>query len=336
MDNARLDFLFQRYINGSCTDDEARELMQFISKNDSPEIRRFLNHVWEHDSDKLPPEKADRIVGNILNISGGTASAGQKQKRLVWLKAAAAIVFTVLSGGLLYQFLFSEKEKLVAGQLAEAAQHQLIRLPDGSTVILNAGSALEYSDTFSDKKQRVVYLKGEAFFDIRHDATKPFIVRTEKISTTVLGTAFNVKAYPGQDNITVTVTRGKVSVSDDHKVLGIITPDQQITFHKASRQAAQQAVKSREVTAWAEKDIFFDDVSMRDAADQLAERFRVNISFENERAGNCRFTATFIRGEDLYQILDVICAFNQASYTTDAAGNISISGKGCTPQTDLY
>jgi transmembrane sensor len=334
MDNARLDFLFQRYINGSCTDNEASELIQFISENDSPETRRVLNNLWNHSTDKLPPEKADRILEDILKTSGA-ARAGQKQKHLVWLKAAAIIVFTALSGGMFYEFLFPEKRRLSADEIAETSQHQFIRLPDGSAVILNAGSKLEYADTFSDKESREVYLAGEAFFDIRHDVSKPFVVRTEKISTTVLGTAFNVRAYPGQDNITVTVTRGKVSVSDEHQVLGIITPDQQITFHKASRKAARQVVKSREVTAWAEKDIFFDDVSMSDAAHQLEERFGVNISFENEKAGNCRFTATFIRGEDLYQILDVICAFNQARYTTDALGNISISGKGCTLQTDM-
>lgn len=329
MDNARLDYLCQRYINNSSTDEEVRELMQFIGENDSPEIRRFLDHLWNHASDTLPPKKASRILGNILNTSGGTVRTNQKQKSLVWLKAAAVILFTALAGSLYYQFLFSENKKLAADQLSETTQHQFIRLPDGSTVILNAGSTLEYPATFSDKKNREVSLKGEAFFDIRHDASKPFVVRTEKISTTVLGTAFNVKAYPGQDDITVTVTRGKVSVSDEHKVLGIITPDQQITFHKERKQASQQTVKSREVTAWAEKDIFFDDVSMRDAAGQLEERFGVTISFKNEAVGSCRFTATFIRGEDLHQILDVICAFNQASYTTDAAGNISISGKGC-------
>lgn len=324
----RLNTLFQRYINASCTEEELSELMQLISKHDSPEARDFLQHLWNNPAHTLPAEKAEKILRAILSLSGSQPTE-REQRSLTWLKAAAVIIFTVLSGGLVYQFAFREKQVQPAAIIMEEPP-RFIRLADGSRVILNAGSTLDYPETFNDQKTREVRLTGEAFFDIRHDADKPFVVHTEKISTMVLGTAFNVKAYPGQDDITVTVSRGKVRVSDEDKVLGIITPDQQIVVHKTSRKSLQQVVKSGNATAWTEKDIFFDDASMRDAVDELAERFNVRIALENERVGNCRFTATFIRGEDLYQILDVICAFNGARYSADGSGNIRISGSGCT------
>lgn len=327
MYNDRLNTLFQRYINASCTEEELSELMQLISKHDSPETRDFLQHLWNNPTYTLPAEKAGKILQAILRSAGKPAE--RRQSSFIWLKAAAVIIFAVLSGSLIYQLVFSEKQMQPVATVTEEL-HRFIRLPDGSRVILNAGSTLNYPETFGDQKKREVHLTGEAFFDILHDAEKPFVVHTEKINTTVLGTAFNVRAYPGQDDITVTVSRGKVRVSDEDKVLGIITPDQQIVVHKKSRKSLQQVIKSDETTAWTEKDIFFDDASMRDAVDELAERFHVHIALENERVGNCRFTATFIRGEDLYQILDVICAFNGAGYTTDGSG-IRISGSGCTP-----
>lgn len=328
MYNDRLNTLFQRYINASCTEEEISELMQLISKHDSAETRDFLQHLWNNPAHTLPAEKAEKILQVILR-SSESKPMEQRQRSFTWLKAAAVIVFTVLSGGLVYKLVSTEKQMQTVADIGEE-KHRFIRLPDGSRVILNAGSTLDYPETFSDEEAREVYLTGEAFFDIRHDANKPFIVHTERINTTVLGTAFNVKAYPGQDNITVTVSRGKVRVSDEDKVLGIITPDQQIVVQKTSRKSLQHVVKSDEATAWTEKDIFFDDASMRDAVDELAQRFNVRIALENERIGNCRFTATFIRGEDLYQILDVICAFNGAQYSTDGSGNIRISGSGCT------
>lgn len=326
MDQDRLNSLFQRYINATCTEEETSELMQLISKHDSPEISDFLQHLWNNPGHTLPAEKAEKILGVILK-NPGSLPRQRRQRSFIWLKAAAVIIFTALSGGLVYRLAFTEKQRSPVAVVAEA--HRFIRLPDGSRVILHAGSTLDYPDTFSDQKTREVHLTGEAFFDIRHDASKSFVVHTEKISTTVLGTAFNVRAYPGQDDITVTVSRGKVRVSDAHKVLGIVTPDQQIVVHKKSRESSQHVVRSDEATAWTEKDIFFDDALMSDAMDELGERFNVPIVLENENIGNCRFTATFIRGEDLYQILDVICAFNGARYSTDASGEIRISGRGC-------
>src|SRR5688572_8298430 len=106
---------------------------------------------------------------------------------------------------------------------------QFLRLPDGSTVLLNEGSKLEYPITFSGDT-REVFLQGEGYFDIQHNPSKPFVVKTANVTTTVLGTAFNVKAFPSEKHITVTVTRGKVKVSKDEKVLGVITHDQQITI----------------------------------------------------------------------------------------------------------
>jgi ferric-dicitrate binding protein FerR (iron transport regulator) len=85
---------------------------------------------------------------------------------------------------------------------------QLINLPDGSKVVLNANSKLEYPPGFSNNT-REVYLDGEAYFDIAHDPGKPFIVHTGSISTRVLGTAFNINAYRSQQFVEVTVTRVK-------------------------------------------------------------------------------------------------------------------------------
>lgn len=250
------------------------------------------------------------------------------------MKVAASLMLILLFGVGSYRIFISDQPDSSAKEVAGYnTGHQFIRLPDGSTALLNEGSTLRYPDSFSGKSSREVSLIGEAFFDIQHDPTKPFVVHTGKLSTTVLGTSFNVKAYEN-DDITVTVTRGKVKVSDDTKVLGIITPDQQITFFKNTQQAQQQVVKASEIVAWADKDIYFDDVSMLEAIKRLEDRFHVQIIFENEKIKDCRFTATFLKGEDLSQILDVICEFNHVTYTKDDSGNIEISGNGCSPENE--
>lgn len=330
MDHLRLTYLFQRYLLGTCSNQEESELIQYITENDNAQVNILLNTLWHNPSETLSRKQQERILNEILSY-GKVISHPRKENRFIGMKIAASIVLIMFFGIGSYQVFFSDPLNSAVKEIAEQhTAHQFIKLPDGSTVLLNEGSTLKYPDSFSEKNSREVSLIGEAFFDIMHDPTKPFVVHTGKLSTTVLGTSFNVKAY-ADDDITVTVTRGKVKVSDDTKVLGVITPDQQITFFKNTQQAQQQVVRASEVVAWADKDIYFDDVSMLDAIKRLENRFHIQITFKNEKIKDCRFTATFLKGEDLNQILEVICEFNHVKYTKDDSGNIEISGNGCFP-----
>jgi transmembrane sensor len=321
----RLEILCKRYLTSSCTPEEEAEFFELLNKTDNPEVRKLLYDVWESPFEKLSSEQTTRTVNSILPqkvvpIEGRSFS---------WLKAAAITAILAIAGVGLYQFVMPT-ERMQPSRTAEVlASSKFMKLPDGSKIILNGDSKLKFPASFEDKKTREVILVGEAYFDIVHDATKPFIVRTGQLSTTVLGTAFNIKAYPDQSDITVTVTRGKVSVSNEAQVLGILSPDDQITFNKSDQQSKLVSVKSDEVHAWRAKDISFDNVTMAEAAEELNERFDVTIKFKNTNIMNCRFTATFIRGEDLDQILHVICEFNKADYSENEDGVIEVSGEGC-------
>ncbi len=336
MDQARLLYLFQRYVDDTCSDAEKNELMQTLAQPASDEaLQALMDKLWEElpENGKLSQEKTERILERILPASHPRfAQPLQKQRSLFspWIKVAAVVTLALLAGAIWYgRSLKNESSYIAQASQPAASEHQFLKLPDGSTVVLNAGSHLEYPASFDGKGRREVLLRGEGYFDIQHDASKPFIVRTGNLTTTVLGTAFNIKAYDDEKNITVTVTRGKVQVSDQGRTLGVITPNQEITFDKSDRQSQQRSVDSNEAIAWKSHDIFFDDITLQEAAAQLEERFHTSIRFENEKTGHCRFTATFLNGEDLDQILQIICEFNGASYVRDAAGNMLIKGDGC-------
>lgn len=332
MDQARLLYLFQRYVDNTCSDAEKNELMQTLAQPASDEaLQALMDKLWEElpENGKLSQEKTERI---LERIHPRFAQPLQKQRSLFspWIKVAAAVTLALLAGAIWYgRSLKNESSYIAQASQPSASEHQFLKLPDGSTVVLNAGSHLEYPASFDGMRRREVLLRGEGYFDIKHDASKPFIVRTGKLTTTVLGTAFNIKAYDEQDSIIVTVTRGKVQVNDEGRRLGVITPNQQITFHKLGRQSYQRTVDSNAAIAWKASDIFFDDITLEEAAAQLEARFHVSIRFENEKTRHCRFTATFLHGEDLDQILQIICEFNDANYVREAAGNLLIKGNGC-------
>jgi ferric-dicitrate binding protein FerR (iron transport regulator) len=163
--------------------------------------------------------------------------------------------------------------------------------------------------------KREVYLEGQAFFDIRHNESKPFIVHTGDITTTVLGTAFNIRAMPGESNITVTVNRGKVKVANKQTTLGVITPRQQITFDRQRVTSNMQLIKTDSYMQWKEETLLFDNLTIAEAAKLLEAKFKTKIAIIDESLSSQRFTASFPKNESLEEALNSICVFNRVRYS---------------------
>ena len=329
MDSSRLTFLFYRYVENTCTEAERTEFFQMVEDPaNADRIKPLLDALWQEVPGKrLSDGSSERIVEEILG-AGSLNVMPRSAVSYPLLKIAAAFVLIALCTGWLFLFNTKDHARGASHNITDVNEPRYIELPDGSDVILNAGSTLEFPQSFNEQA-REVYLVGEGYFDITHDPSREFIVHTGKLKTTVLGTAFNIQAYSGQDNITVTVTRGKVKVSDDKKDFGIVNPNEQITFDRGHNYTRQRIADSHIVTAWMEKDVYFNDVTMEEVVDQLEKRFGKEIVIANDGIKNCRLTATFIKGEDIEQILRIICEFNGATVKKNLSGIFEIKGGEC-------
>lgn len=331
MSYSRLEYLFQRYIERTCSEEERQELLALIRQSMYDKyLKKLIDSSWDMYAidNHFSNEKADNIFNTIIAWEGQYVPLIKKTFIPLWFKVAAIFLITITAGILYYTQPKAENKVAVKQQFHTDKEHRRIQLPDGSTVILNAGSRLEYPKTF-DGNTREVSLVGEGYFDICHDTRKPFKVHTGKLITTVLGTAFNIKAYSREKSITVTVTRGKVEVGDKEHTFNIITPNQQVTYNGENSKHTQRTVNAKNIIEWQKKDVFFDDMRMDEAAKQLEERFGVKMNFTKEALKDCRFTGTFLKGESFEQILDVICSFNNVTYKYNAGGAVLISGEGC-------
>jgi len=245
-------------------------------------------------------------------------------------RIAAVFITLILAGSAAYFYFEGPKDNDVAMGVSKTVNEpKALVLPDGSTVLLKEGSELIVPETFDGQAMRSVTLVGEGYFDIVHDPEKPFVVNTGALQTRVLGTAFLITAYEDDANITVAVSRGKVEVADHQRVIGTLIKDQQITFDKQRRVSAQQVIKSDSTMAWTRHEMHFDDVTFAEAATELSVRYGIQLKFSNEHASVCRFTATFNDGESFMKVLEVICAFNHASYRRVGPGEFVIEGPGC-------
>ncbi|HXB09605.1 MAG TPA: FecR domain-containing protein, partial [Puia sp.] len=198
-----------------------------------------------------------------------------------------------------------------------------ITLPDGSTILLHKNATLDYQSGFTSAAREVT-LHGEAYFDIRR-GTRPFIVHTGPIRTTVLGTAFDINANDERD-IVITVTKGKVKVENAKGEYSILHHDEQLSVDSAHLQKMQ--VNVREALAWKKTWLLFNDVPLREAMDTLARRYHLTVAFTNAAAQTCPVTATFSGAESLDEMINVLSKINNMAYAIDH-DRVTITGDGC-------
>ncbi len=314
-----MEDLFDRYLKGEASPAEIEKVVAWLDHYQHP-------HAEWQQMDKASRDRwLEGLFEDVQESIGGEKIVPIRSRRVLWRSIAAIAAMVLLALGIYLQQ--SPQPQLVSLNVALNQKSQVV-LADGSKVWVNSQSTFTYPKEFSGKT-REVYLSGEAFFDIRHDAAKPFIIHTGKIITTVLGTAFNIKEDKAQHTVVVTVTRGKVSVASENHLLGVITPNQQISVNTVNHVKTQRTVDAGAAGAWQQNAISFDDITFADAAAQLQQRFKVKISFANDRVKNCRFTGSALKAEKLDKILKVMCTFNNATYQTKADGSIVIDGPGC-------
>ncbi|MEJ7559900.1 MAG: FecR family protein [Pedobacter sp.] len=336
MQSHDIDKLLDKYLKGETTTLENDQVKRWLAENELKDTQwkkldangreQWISNLWSDIDATI--RQTDKVEATYNHKSG-------KVKALaLWKKvtAIAAILFLIMTVWVFWPIRQKEIDSSNFVTLNVPANlKKKITLDDGSVVWVNSLGQLRYPTVFTGNS-REVFLSGEAYFDIHHDLGKPFIVHTGKVKTTVLGTAFNINSNDSS-LVVVTVTRGKVSVADQNHVIAYITPNQQLTYNTKDNSKQKVDVNATSVIAW-QDDLHFNNITFGQAAAILQSRFNVKINFTNDMISGCRFSGTALEGNELDQILKVICAFNQATYIYNPDGSITINGAGCINQTE--
>lgn len=325
MDAQVLYDLLEKYKAGNCTATELELLNDWYASLGE----NIPDEVLEEGSDasvKLTHQKLQELRTKL----GVEEHTPVRRMRRTTGWAAAIIGVAVITTIAVFQLRKNDRQEVLAQQMSHPADHSRhVVLPDGSTVVLHAGSRLEYPVSFGNVRE--VTMEGEAYFDIKKDTGKPFIIHSGKVLTTVLGTAFNIRAYKDSADITVSVTRGKVKVEteDSRTLLAVLTPDQQVVYSTITAASRQQPVKALAQVMWVRQDMIFEDESFEEIASTISKRYQVNIRFNNEALKKCRIRASFNGMESLEEVLGVLCTVRNASYQVNNDFEVIIDGKGC-------
>jgi len=187
---------------------------------------------------------------------------------------------------------------------------------------LQPRSELTFHDGMTEE-ERVVFLDGEAFFEIERDASRPFVVYTKNLATKVLGTSFNVKAFQGEKNVTVEVKTGKVSVyayRDEQADLSktdavILTPNQKVVYDKEENRLSRMIVaKPQAIVAPEElKRMRFEAAPVNEIFQAIEKVYGVDLVYDEDSIASCTLTTSISDG-DLFNRMDIICYAIGAHY----------------------
>jgi len=308
------EILIARYLTGEANPDEIIELQKWIStSNDNLLYFQQLKNIWDN-SEHYPGEKIINVDKAFKMISKRvTFESPVANFWYYWKKVAAVLLIPLVIGNLLYFMLRtgnqSANQEPVYNELYAAfGTRSALKLSDGTSVWLNSGSSIKYPDRFIGNK-RIVFLKGEAYFEVESDLKKPFLVETSSLSVKATGTKFNVSGYPSSDEAEVTLVSGKVEVSltDNKKNTksSELKMNQQFSLDKASGTTTINDVDTYKYISWKDGKLVFRNEPLSQVAKKIGQVFNIDIEIKGKELQDYSYRATF-QDESLEEILKLL------------------------------
>ncbi|RNL82271.1 FecR family protein [Sinomicrobium pectinilyticum] len=288
--------LMKKYQDGTISHKEELLLEEF----DGHLLYKREKEVFNNPQHK---KRIGRRLGNSINDSISRSNT------LHWTAPGkiAASVIILLGLGLSIYLKWNTPAKTLPITILEKStdwgQKLSLTLTDGTEVRLNSGSTIKFPERFTGNT-REVELTGEAFFNVARNPKKPFIIKSDEIRTTVLGTSFNINTFPENEEITVTVATGKVKVASDSNAV-FLGPEEQGVFDKKSNRISRRKTDIRNFIQWKDGIIHFEDTSLFQVSKVLGAWYGVTFVFAEEELKNCHLTAIY-NNEILSVVLESI------------------------------
>lgn len=321
------EHLIVRYLSNEATPAEQEQLFDWVSQN--PENKKVFDDYVSLWSVRQNASREFNVQSGLSRLNDRINEFEKQEQRKnafwnVW-NMAAAILLLVVSGFTLYFngiAAFEDHAQSLLSETSATDQLSVVTLSDGSVITLNKQATLKYPATF-DAKTREVYLSGEAFFQVAKDSSKPFVIHANGVTTTVLGTSFNVKA--SADSVTVSVATGKVRVSDGRQTQ-LVMPYERVLYSDATFTKSSSDLSELN---WNSRVLEFNDITLGQAAELISQFYEIQVTFQHEKLKNCVITGKF-KNQRLETVLQAI-EFSTDVHSEVKNNSVLLFGKGCHP-----
>lgn len=353
------DKLLFRYFEKQATESECRSISEWLKENSKNKQlfttlkKLYLETEIAETSENIGQDAFEKFskrvhVSESVERMEGVKKFALYRRKILRYAAVAIIVLSLAAGAFLVgaNSLIAKEKSYCIVEAPYGGKSNII-LPDGSKVWLNAGSKLSYSRNFSSRN-RSVKLEGEAFFDIEKSRV-PFIVETSHFDIHVLGTAFNVKSYPDEDQIETTLVEGAIRIEREELAQPLhLKPKEKLTFHKNSKNTTiskialqnteeeetavevvepkdeisisrieiLEGVSTEEEISWIDGNLIFNKEPLGELAKKLERKYNIQFVFANEDVKTYSYSGT-LRDFPLEQVLKAVELTSPVRYTIE-------------------
>lgn len=225
-------------------------------------------------------------------------------------KIAAFLLIPIMVVGILYWMSqYNQSSGQYTETFAPRGQKSQIVLADGTKVWLNSETRIKYPGKF-DKSHREVYLDGEAFFEVTKNVHQPFVVHTSGIDVKVLGTKFNVKAYPDENEIETSLFEGKINliqkISDMKYLEKEVSPGHSLVFNKKLNNLTESRFPEEEICGWKNNQLIFKDDTFVNLVRKMERWYDVKVIYDEKLFSDRRLTVELYEGERLEKLMEII------------------------------
>lgn len=303
-DNYVYQILKQFFINSYPLEIEEKVQRWIIKDEWIDEKNRAMSAIWD-DMEITPDDNTYKALESVKNTIKLLEYKKRRLRTTRILLSSVAVIIPVLL--LLGSYFYINRNVEQIEVATSYNQQKQCTLPDGTVILLNSCTKMTYPSQFKDTI-RVVTLEGEAYFSVARDTTKPFIVKTSDLSVRVLGTKFNLSAYPTNDRTIATLNSGKILVHvQSGKVDGryILKTNQEIVYNKIDESVLINTATSK-ATDWKDGALIFQDATFNDIVSAIERRYGVTIDYNKQELPNIPYTIKFINNESLEEVLNIL------------------------------
>jgi ferric-dicitrate binding protein FerR (iron transport regulator) len=315
--------LLSKYLNETASPEERKQVMQWLAddRSDITVYHRLLDEAWgDFTTEEVMPAETDRQVLNSIKHN-----IRQKEIKMRWkgrvrtivrsVGGIAACVAIVMLGSYIIRQSSRVKRTNVSSSLSpvwdtisnHTSHTKKIHMPDGTMIMLNPYSHITYNNEYNTSN-RIVKLKGEAYFEVTENAAQPFSVHARGLVTHVLGTAFNAEAYDDEPVVRISLTQGKVRVDMYDSASGrqheVLYPGHTLVWNLAERASTISPIAVRDFSGWGKGHMVFNNIPLNEVLQRVARKYNVKIRFDEVgvQISKKRVTSIF-REETLKEVL---------------------------------
>ena len=315
------------YLQNNLTQEETDCFYNWVNESASNKELFFeIKAMYDAGLPLSTPLETSESWGRLLNKKKNSQSRRFNLWYQISTYAAVALLAVAISS--MYFLFFHEEDnslysKYIGGDGLEA---DVVELPDGTHISLGSKTTFHYDKDYG-KDKRIVYLEGEAYFDVAKQKDKPFIVKTKEQDIEALGTKFNVMAYPLDSLVITTLLEGSVQLKTmNFPERTIMRPNQQLIYNRNTKQASLFHVDAKQFTSWTTGYYYFYEQSLKAILDRLSHVYGMQFTVNTEILNQRTFTGTFYRGQSIKDIMEIVNLSIPIKYKIDDR-HVTISEK---------